>query len=87
MPSKGQKDLDEYIFTRPEVAKLLGKTTNAIRCSMRKGNCKLEYRFDGQKFLFKRLLSIVSFTTWFSSMVSVGRSPLVPPLNPLVVFP
>ena len=54
MPSKGQKDLDEYIFTRPEVAKLLGKTTNAIRCSMRKGNCKLEYRFDGQKFLFKR---------------------------------
>ena len=54
MPSKGQKDLDEYIFTRPEMAKLLGISTNALRCRMRKGKCDLDYRFDGKNFLFKR---------------------------------
>lgn len=51
----GQTELDEYIFTRPEIAKLLGKTTNAVRMMMRKGRCNLEYRFDGKQFLFKRL--------------------------------
>jgi hypothetical protein len=33
---------------------MLGKSTNAIRMIMRKSNCKLEYRFDGKKFWFKR---------------------------------
>ena len=54
MPSKGQQELDEYIFTRPEMAKLLGISTNALRCRMRKGKCDLDYRFDGKNFLFKR---------------------------------
>ena len=49
-----KKDLDEYIFTRPEMAKLLGISTNALRCRMRKGKCDLDYRFDGKNFLFKR---------------------------------
>ena len=52
--SKGQKELDEYIFTRPEMAKLLGISTNALRMRMRKGKCDLEYRFDGSQFKFKR---------------------------------
>jgi len=51
----GQTDLDEYIFTRPEMAKLLGISTNALRMRMRKGKCDLEYRFDGNQFRFKRL--------------------------------
>ena len=55
MTSKGKQDLDEYIFTRPEMAKLLGISTNALRCRMRKGKCDLEYRFDGNQFKFKRL--------------------------------
>ena len=49
-----QKDLDEYIFTRPEMAKLLNISTNALRMRMRKGKCDLEYRFDGKQFKFKR---------------------------------
>ena len=49
-----KKDVEEYIFTRPEMAKLLGISANALRCRMRKGKCDLEYRFDGDKFLFKR---------------------------------
>ena len=47
----GQTDLDEYIFTRPEMAKLLGISTNALRMRMRKGRCDLEYRFDGKQFM------------------------------------
>ena len=54
MKSRGQKDLDQYIFTRPEMARLLNISTNALRCRMRKGKCDLEYRFDGKRFLFKR---------------------------------
>ena len=54
MKSRGQKDLDQYIFTRPEMARLLNISTNALRCRMRKGKCDLDYRFDGKKFLFKR---------------------------------
>ena len=54
MKSKGQKDLDQYIFTRPEMARLLNISTNALRMRMKKGKCDLEYRFNGQKFLFKR---------------------------------
>ena len=49
-----KKDLEEYIFTRPEMAKLLGISTNALRMRMKKGRCDLEYRFNGQKFLFKK---------------------------------
>ena len=51
---RGQSDLDEYIFTRPEMAKLLNISTNALRMRMRKGKCDLDYRFDGKQFLFKR---------------------------------
>ena len=47
-----KKDVEEYIFTRPEMAKLLGISTNALRCRMRKGKCDLEYRFDGKNFLY-----------------------------------
>ncbi len=54
MTSKGKQELDEYIFTRPEMARLLNISTNALRCRMRKGKCDLEYRFDGKNFLFKR---------------------------------
>ncbi len=50
----GQTELDEYIFTRPEMAQLLGITTNALRMRMRKGRCDLDYRFDGKQFKFKR---------------------------------
>ena len=42
-----QTELDEYIFTRPEMAKMLNISTNALRMRMRKGKCDLEYRFDG----------------------------------------
>ena len=51
---KGQEELDEYIFTRPEMAQLLGISTNALRMRMRKGRCDLDYRFDGKQFKFKR---------------------------------
>ncbi len=54
MKRSGQQDLDQYIFKRPEMAKLLGISTNALRCRMRKGKCDLEYRFDGRNFMFKR---------------------------------
>ena len=50
----GQKELDQYIFTRPEMAKMLNISTNALRMRMRKGRCNLEYRFDGKQFKFKR---------------------------------
>jgi hypothetical protein len=50
----GQEELDEYIFTRPEMAQLLGISTNALRMRMRKGRCDLDYRFDGTQFKFKR---------------------------------
>ena len=53
------RDLEEYIFTRPEMAKLLGISTNALRMRMKKGRCDLEYRFNGQKFLFKRPRAIL----------------------------
>ena len=53
-PSKGQLELDEYKFDREDIASMLGKSTNAVRMMMRRSNCKLEYRFDGKKFWFKR---------------------------------
>ena len=54
MKKTAQTELDEYIFTRPEMAKLLNISTNALRMRMRKGKCDLEYRFDGKQFKFKR---------------------------------
>ena len=54
MKSRDQKDLDQYIFKRPEMARLLNISTNALRCRMRKGRCDLKYRFDGKNFMFKR---------------------------------
>ena len=68
MPSRGQKDLNQYIFSRPEMARLLGISTNALRMRMKKGKCDLDYRFDGKKFLFKR-----------PSAIKVHRPPLDPP--------
>ena len=51
---KGQAELDQYKLTRKEVADFLDISTNAVRMSMRGNNChKLEYRFDGTKYLFK----------------------------------
>ena len=58
-PSKGQKEIDEYKFDREDIASILGKSTNAVRMMMRRSNCKLEYRFDGRKFLFKRPRDII----------------------------
>ena len=66
-----KKDVEEYIFTRPEMAKLLGITTNALRCRMRKGKCDLEYRFDGKNFLFKR-----------PRVIKIRKSPLDHPKDP-----
>ena len=51
---KGQEELDQYKLTRKEVADFLGISTNAVRMSQRGNNChKLEYRFDGNQYLFK----------------------------------
>jgi len=53
--SSGVKDLSEYIFTRPEMAKLLNISTNALRMRMRKGSADgLEYARINGKFMFKR---------------------------------
>ena len=53
--SKGAKDYSEFIFTRPEMAKLLGISTNALRMRMRKGNVdNLEYTRINGNFKFKR---------------------------------
>ena len=54
MKSRGQEELDEYIFTRPEMARLLGITENALKHRMRRGGGGLDYRLFGNKYLFKR---------------------------------
>ena len=54
MKSKGQQELDEYIFTRKEMARLLGITENALKHRMRRGGGGLDYRLFGNKYLFKR---------------------------------
>ena len=48
-----KNDFFEYVLTRGEFAKRIGKTTNAVRLAMRRGAFAGEYRFDGTKFLFK----------------------------------
>ena len=54
--SKDQQYVEQYVLTRSEIAKELGISTNALKCRMRKGNTDgLEFRHDGEKFLFKRL--------------------------------
>ena len=52
------------------MAKLLGITPNALRHRMRRGGEGLDYRFDGNKFLFKRARDI-----------KVRKSPLDTPKN------
>ena len=51
---RGHAELDQYKLTKREVADFLGISTNAVRMSMRGNNChNLEYRFDGNQYLFK----------------------------------
>ena len=45
---------DEYKFSRPEYAKLLGITTNALRMKMRKGGFGEEYVVKNGNYVFKR---------------------------------
>tara|TARA_B110000211_G_scaffold217438_1_gene261314 strand:+ start:242 stop:1201 length:960 start_codon:yes stop_codon:yes gene_type:complete len=46
-------ELEQYTLTRSEYANKIGKTTNAVRMMQRHGKLSGEYRFDGNKFLFK----------------------------------
>lgn len=50
---KTKNDINEFILTRSQFAKRLGKTTNAVRLAMRRGKYEGLYRFDGKQFLFK----------------------------------
>ena len=45
---------DEYKFTRPEYAKLLGVSNNALRMKMRRGGFADEYVVKNGKYVFKR---------------------------------
>ena len=45
---------DEYKFSRPEYAKLLGISTNALRMKMRKGGFGEEYVVKNGNYVFKR---------------------------------
>ena len=45
---------EQYKFTRPEMAKLLGITTNALRMRMRRGQYGDQYVIKAGKFIFKR---------------------------------
>ncbi len=46
-------ELDLFVLTRKEYAETLGITTNAVRMKQRHGKLDGEFRFDGNKFLFK----------------------------------
>ena len=46
-------ELEQYTLTRSEYANKIGKTTNAVRMMQRHGKLSGEYRFDGNKFLFR----------------------------------
>ena len=48
-----KNDFNEFVLTRGEFAKRIGKTKNAVRLAMRRGAYDGQYRFDGNKFLFK----------------------------------
>ena len=45
---------DDYKFTRPEYAKLLGVSNNALRMKMRRGGFADEYVVKNGKYVFKR---------------------------------
>jgi len=48
-----KNDFFEYTLTRGEFAKRLGKTKEAVRSAMRRGQYAECYRFDGSQYLFK----------------------------------
>ena len=50
-----EKENLEYIFTKKEMAKLLGITPNALRMRLRHGNAdQLEFKIVNGKYMFKR---------------------------------
>jgi len=53
MIKKGLAELEQFTLTRGEYAKRLGITPNAVRMRQRHGKLSGEFRFDGNKFLFK----------------------------------
>jgi hypothetical protein len=53
MVKKGLAELEQFTLTRGEYAKRLGITPNAVRMRQRHGKLNGEFRFDGNKFLFK----------------------------------
>ena len=53
MVKKGLAELEQFHLTRGAYAKRLGITPNAVRMRMRHGNLSGEFRFDGNKYLFK----------------------------------
>ena len=50
---KGQQEIDQFTLTRSEYADSLGISPNCVRMRMRHGKLDGQYRFDGNKFLFK----------------------------------
>jgi len=53
MTKTGLDELEQFTMTRGEYAKELGITPNAVRMRMRTGKLSGEYRFDGNKYLFR----------------------------------
>ncbi len=53
MKKTGLEELEQFTMTRGEYAKELGITPNAVRMRMRTGKLSGEYRFDGNKYLFR----------------------------------
>ena len=80
---KGQEELDQYKLTRKEVADFLGIKPNAVRMSQRGNNChKLEYRFDGTKYLFKVPRRDPVITRNRDHLVQHNRTPKSTPETP-----
>ena len=48
-----KNDFFEYTLTRGDFAKRIGKTKEAVRSAMRRGQYAECYRFDGNQYLFK----------------------------------
>ena len=53
MTKTGLDELEQFTMTRGEYAKELDITPNAVRMRMRTGKLSGEYRFDGNKYLFR----------------------------------
>jgi len=53
MAKTGLDELEQFTMTRGEYAKELDITPNAVRMRMRTGKLSGEYRFDGNKYLFR----------------------------------